>query len=94
MTDAEGRYGPNTPALERLLSDARVLGPSGIERIAWGWSRYASGGLDQCRRAEESGRRAVGETGRQGAWGAAEQDLKALVLPWLLPNEVPDRYRD
>ena len=151
MTDASqpgpaGRYGPNTLAVERLLADARVLGPSGIERIAWGWSRYAAGGLEQCRAAEQSARRRAAEGGRQQAWEAAEQDLRALVeghraqlawrseppavdrtaehaaldatlalvvhdelpeeeyralakvmseaLPWLLPNEPPDRYRE
>ena len=32
--DAFGaQYGPNTTQVERLLSDARVLGPSGIERM-------------------------------------------------------------
>ncbi len=141
-----GRYGPNTEALERLLSDARVLGPSGIERIAWGWSRYAAGGLEACASAERKARRLIDETGRQEAWQAAETDLKELVeghyaqsawrsepasidrtaehaaidaalalvvrseldegdyhalakvmseaLPWLLPNENPDRYRN
>lgn len=140
-----GRYGPNTEALERLLSDARVLGPSGIERIAWGWSRHAAGGLQDCISAEGTARRLIDETGRQEAWKAAEADLKELVeghyaqsawrsepasvdrtaehaaidaamalvvrgelsegeyhtlakvmseaLPWLLPNESPDRYR-
>jgi len=141
-----GRYGPNTEALERLLSDARVLGPSGIERIAWGWSRHAAGGLEECVSAENAARRLIQETGRQEAWQAAEADLKELVeghfaqsawrsepasvdrtaehaaidaamalvvrgelgeheyhtlakvmseaLPWLLPNEAPDRYRN
>ena len=74
-----GRYGPNTEALERLLSDARVLGPSGIERIAWGWSRYAAGGLEACTSAEKTARRLIDETGRQEAWRAAEGDLKELV---------------
>lgn len=141
-----GRYGPNTEAVERLLSDARVLGPSGIERIAWGWSRHAAGGLQECNAAEDTARRLIDETGRQEAWHAAEADLKDLVeghfaqsawrsepasvdrtaehaaidavmallvreelgeheyhtlakvmseaLPWLLPNETPDRYRN
>lgn len=140
-----GRYGPNTAALERLLSDARVLGPSGIERIAWGWGRYAAGGLEECTSAESNARRLIEDTGRSEAWAAAESDLKELVeghyaqsawrsepasvdrtaehaatdaalallvrgeldehdyrtlakvmseaLPWLLPNEPPDRYR-
>jgi len=144
--NAGGRYGPNTEAIERLLSDARVLGPSGIERIAWGWSRYAAGGLEECTSAENAARRVIDETGRQEAWRAAETDLKELVegqyaqsawrsepasvdrtaehaaidavmalvvqgeldahdyhtlakvmseaLPWLVPNEAPDRYRN
>ncbi|MGH7911849.1 MAG: hypothetical protein ACREQM_13895 [Candidatus Dormibacteraceae bacterium] len=146
MTGENGRYGPDTEAVERLLSDARVLGPSGIERIAWGWTRYAQGGIRECRSAEGVAHRLVEETGREDAWGAAEADLKELIeghfaqsawrsepasidrtaehaaidatlalvvrdklpehdfhtlvkvmsesLPWLLPNEAPDRYRD
>lgn len=146
MSDENGRYGPNTEAVDRLLSDARVLGPSGIERIAWGWTRYAQGGLIACQSAEEAAHRAVDQSGLQDAWKNAEADVRGLVeghdaqeawraepasvdrtaehaaidaalalvaraelseqdyhtlakvmseaLPWLVPNEPPDRYRN
>lgn len=124
----------------------RVLGPSGIERIAWAWRRYGSPHLAECDAALEGARRGVAENGESEAWHAAERDLKELTeghdaqeswraeagdvgrtaedamlhaalaliarpfidaeayrtlvktaseaLPWLLPSERPDRYRE
>jgi len=37
--DAEG-YGAKEQGLDRLIADARVLSPAGIERVAWGWDRH------------------------------------------------------
>jgi hypothetical protein len=37
--DAEG-YGAKDQGLDRLIADARVLSPAGIERVAWGWDRH------------------------------------------------------
>lgn len=140
------RYGPQSDDVERLLSDLRVLGPSGIERIAWAWHRYGDPHLSESDKAMETARRAIAENGLEEAWQAAEADVKemteghdaqeawraeassagrtaedaalhaamALVarpsitddvyrtlvktasetLPWLLPSERPDQYRE
>ena len=37
--DAEG-YGAKEQGIDRLIADARVLSPAGIERVAWGWDRH------------------------------------------------------
>jgi hypothetical protein len=140
------RYGPGSDDIERLLADTRVLGPSGIERIAWAWKRYSNPQLGECDEAEATARGAIAEHGLEEAWQAAEADLRemteghhaqsswraeapavgrtaedaalhaalALVvrphlpvdvyrtlvktaseaLPWLLPSERPDQYRE
>jgi hypothetical protein len=140
------RYGPATPAMDRLLSDARVLGPSGIERIAWAWRRYAEPDIQAIVQAERRARQAIEEAGLTEAGDAAEADMRAMTeghhaqvawraeapaiertaedaalhaalglvaqphidhetyreltktmseaLPWLLPEERPDQYRE
>ena len=53
--DAEGYgYGSHEEGLERLLTDARVLSPAGIERAAWGWDRHEARGLDAYHHAERA----------------------------------------
>lgn len=140
------RYGTQSKDVERLLSDMRVLGPSGIERIAWAWQRYTGPQLADVDQAEKVARQAIAEDGLEDVWKAAEADIKALTeghfaqeawraesesidrsaedamlhaalalvakpfisvdvyrilaktgseaLPWLLPNERPDQYRE
>lgn len=140
------QYGPNTRVVERLLSDARVLGPSGIERIAWAWKRYTAPAHQECDDALDAARLIVAESGLEAAAEAAEADIRALTeghnaqeawkaeageggrtaedallhaalalvtrdrvdegtyrtlvkpmseaLPWLLPDEPPDRYQE
>lgn len=140
------RYGPDSDNVERLLSDMRVLGPSGIERIAWAWHRYGEPHIAECDSALQAARRAVSENGLDEAWRAADADLRQLTeghfaqeawqseqgsvgrtaedamthaaialvarphisddvyhtlvktasetLPWLLPSERPDQYRE
>lgn len=61
--------------LERLLADARVLGPSGIERIAWSWKLHHQG-VDE---ALAVAQQAVRESGRQQAWAEAESAVRALT---------------
>jgi hypothetical protein len=128
--------------IQRLLSDARVMGPSGIERVAWGWRRYAQPELSSCDQACMRAEEKIRSAGLQPALEAAEQELRqvthgqewqaedqltgrtaaeaarraalALIardwlsheeyrtlvkpmseaLPWLLPQERPDEYRD
>ena len=61
--------------VERLLSDARVLGPSGIERIVWGVRTHGDGTDDAVAEAE----RVLRESGREAEWRETEGALKALT---------------
>src|SRR5918911_3375613 len=76
MDQAVGmRFGPNTEQVERLLADCRVLGPSGIERIAWG---------TEVARVDESeperlAREAVREHRLEAAWQEAERAIRAMT---------------
>jgi hypothetical protein len=74
----EAQYGPNSTQVERLLSDARVLGPSGIERIAWA-RRHLFLPAGQAEAAEGEAHRAVSAAGLERAWEAAEADLRGMV---------------
>jgi hypothetical protein len=138
--------GASSERLRRLLDDSRVLGPSGIERIAWGWRRHAADGLAEVDQAAGRAREALREAGREEAWQALEREVRAMTeghhaasawqaeaegagrtaedatlhaalallaedlvdhssyralvkpmseaLPWLLPEEPPDQYRE
>jgi hypothetical protein len=140
------RYGQATPEIERLLSDARVMGPSSIERVAWAWGRYGEPDMDAINGAEKTALEAIEAAGLGPAWQAAQEDIRAMTegshaqvawraetpdvertaedallhaalgliarpyidyetyreliktmsetLPWLLPAERPDQYRD
>lgn len=140
------RYGPNSAEVQRLLDDARVLGPSGIERISWAWGRYATHELGALDDADEAAMEVVRQEGLEEARNAAERDIRAMTeghhaqeawraeppnvdrtaedaalhaalalvagpkldgrhyralvktmseaLPWLLPSERPDEYRE
>src|SRR5438309_553832 len=75
--DAEGYgYGSHEEGLERLLTDARVLSPAGIERAAWGWDRHEDpAAMQRFRDAEKAGIRIPPEPiirGLQAARPAAE----------------------
>jgi len=61
--------------VERLLSDARVLGPSGIERIAWGMRTHGVPTADAVADAE----RILGERGPEAEWRETEAALRALT---------------
>lgn len=76
------RCGPDSGRLfvvnslvERLLADARVLGPSGIERIAWGLKTHGDGTADAVAEAEQ----VLRETGKEAEWRETEAALKALT---------------
>jgi hypothetical protein len=128
--------------IQRLLSDTRVLGPSGIERVAWGWRRYGQPELDLCDQACGKAEATIRSAGLETALETAEEELRRLThgqewraedpitgrtaaeaarraalaliarewlsheeyrtlvkpmseaLPWLLPEERPDEYRE
>jgi hypothetical protein len=61
--------------VERLLSDARVLGPSGIERIVWGVKTHGDGTDEAVAEAEK----VLRESGREAEWRDAEAALRALT---------------
>ncbi|MBO0704034.1 MAG: hypothetical protein J2P39_01820 [Candidatus Dormibacteraeota bacterium] len=92
----EARYGPNSTQVERLLSDARVLGPSGIERIAWA-RRHLILPAGQAEAAEVEARGVVSAAGLERAWEAAESDLRGMVeghyaqQSWQAEDPVVDR---
>jgi hypothetical protein len=146
MEEREGGAGGRGDRLRRLLDDSRVLGPSGIERIAWGWTRHAADGLAEVDEAAGRARDALREAGREEAWQGLEREVRAMTeghhavqawqaeaegagrtaedatlhaalallaedlvdhpsyralvkpmseaLPWLLPEEPPDQYRE
>src|SRR6266571_989053 len=101
--DAEGYgYGSHEEGLERLLTDARVLSPAGIERAAWGWDRHEDPTAMQ--RFRDAGHKA-----ERALLGAAlgiltrdrlsHEQYVTLVrpmseaLPWLLPEAPPEPRR-
>jgi len=79
--------------IERLLADARVLGPSGIERIAWG-TRVHNHQTGEAVAAAEA---AVRENGRQADWQAAEAAVRSLTegshaqAAWRAEDQQTDR---
>lgn len=72
--DIEG-YGarPDQSDVDRLLEDARTLGPSGIERIAQGWKE---GEHEAWHSAERAAVQVLERTNRAGAW----DDLRKRIL--------------
>lgn len=151
MTEQAGDhpYGPNSALIQSLLDDCRVLGPSGIERIAWGRRLHVVDSEESrqaFQAAEEAALTAVRDSGRESMLEAAQAAVReitegrtsteawrsehggagepaedaalhaalALVvrdqlehehyrhlakamaeaLPWLLPEEPPDQYRE
>jgi hypothetical protein len=79
--DAEGYgYRPGEEGLDRLLSDAHVLSPAGIERAAWGWDRHEDPALMQrFHDAERVALRATEQTDRSSAWDAARKRILDLT---------------
>jgi hypothetical protein len=58
----------NDSALERLVSDLRVLSPLGIERAAWGWDRHEQAGLATYHAAERAALQCIEAAGLGPAW--------------------------
>jgi hypothetical protein len=79
--DTDG-YGarPLQSDVERLLEDARTLSPSGIERVAAGWSHdHASGGHDGWAEAERAALHVLAETNRVTAWDELRNRILGLT---------------
>ena len=76
--DAEGYgYGSHEEGLERLLTDARVLSPAGIERAAWGWDRHEDpAAMQRFRDAERVALRILEQTDRGPLW----EDTRKRIL--------------
>jgi hypothetical protein len=79
--DAEGYgYRPDEEGLERLLRDARVLSPAGIERAAWGWDRHEDpAAMQQFHDAERVALRGLEQTDRGPAWEDARRRILDLT---------------
>lgn len=81
MADPEGYgYKPGEDALERLLNDARVLSPAGIERASWGWDRHEDPGqMQRFHEAERAALRVLEQTDRGELWEAARRRILDLT---------------
>jgi len=79
--DAEGYgYRENEQGLERLLRDARVLSPAGIERAAWGWDRHEDPAARQrFHDAERAAIHALERTNRGATWDDARKQILDLT---------------
>ena len=79
--DAEGYgYRPDEEGLERLMRDARVLSPAGIERAAWGWDRHEDpAAMQRFHDAERVALRSLEQTDRGPAWEDARRRILDLT---------------
>jgi hypothetical protein len=77
--DAEG-YGAKEQGLDRLLTDARVLSPAGIERVAWGWDRHEDPRLmERFHEAERTALRVLERNDRGQQWEEARRRILDLT---------------
>src|ERR1700731_3411631 len=75
--DAEG-YGAKEEGLDRLISDARVLSPAGIERAAWGAPLRALEKSDRAPQWDDARKRILDLTERRTSledWKAEHGDV-------------------
>jgi hypothetical protein len=82
QTAEEEAFGPNGAFIRDLIDDCRVLGPSGIERIAWGRKRYVGSSQEQAHEFDEAARAArevAQESGRGAAAAAAEAAVREIT---------------
>jgi hypothetical protein len=79
--DAEGYgYKSSDEGLDRLVNDARVLSPAGIERAAWGWDRHEDpAAMQRFREAERAAIRILEQTDRGPAWEGARKKVLDLT---------------
>jgi hypothetical protein len=74
--DAEG-YGAKDQGLDRLIADARVLSPAGIERVAWGWDRHEDPRImERFHEAERAALRVLEKNNRGPQW----DDVRKRIL--------------
>ena len=77
--DAEG-YGAKDQGLDRLIGDARVLSPAGIERVAWGWDRHEDPRImERFHEAERAALRALEKSNRGQQWDDARKRILDLT---------------
>jgi len=77
--DAEG-YGAKEEGLDRLIADARVLSPAGIERSAWGWDRHEDPRImERFHEAERAALRALEKSDRGPEWEDARKRILDLT---------------
>ena len=77
--DAEG-YGAKEEGLARLIADARVLSPAGIERAAWGWDRHEDPRImERFHEAERAALRALEKSDRGPQWDDARKRILDLT---------------
>jgi len=77
--DAEG-YGAKDQGLDRLIGDARVLSPAGIERVAWGWDRHEDPRImERFHEAERTALRALEKSNRGQQWDDARKRILDLT---------------
>jgi hypothetical protein len=79
--DPEGYgYKCGEEGIDRLLTDARVLSPAGIERAAWGWDRHEDpAAMQRFRDAERLALRALEESDRGPIWEEARRRILDLT---------------
>ncbi len=77
--DAEG-YGAKEEGLDRLIADARVLSPAGIERAAWGWDRHEDPRImERFHEAERAALRGLEKSDRGPQWDDARKRILDLT---------------
>ena len=79
--DREGYgYRAGEESIDRLLKDARVLSPAGIERAAWGWDRHEDPTLMQgFHDAERAAIRVLEQADRAQAWDDTRKRILDLT---------------
>jgi hypothetical protein len=77
--DAEG-YGAKDQGLDRLIADARVLSPAGIERVAWGWDRHEDPRImERFHEAERAALRVLEKNNRGPQWDEVRKRILDLT---------------
>lgn len=79
--DAEGYgYREGEEGIDRLMNDARVLSPAGIERAAWGWDRHEDpAAMQRFHDAERAALRQLEQSNRSSTWDNARQRILDLT---------------
>lgn len=79
--DAEGYgYRQGEEGIDRLLNDARVLSPAGIERAAWGWDRHEDpAAMQRFHDAERAALRTLEQADRATIWDDARKRILDLT---------------